>query len=86
MRQREQAQTPRTKMMQIRRQIFDINEQIASMRADFNRIGEASNWNDPSLEAREADIAFWEDRVKRLRWQLRVIDRLISVETPTPAA
>lgn len=86
MRQRTQEQHPSTTMRQLRRRIYDINREIESMRADWSRIFERSDGEDPSLDTRYAAICKAEDEVKRLRWQLRTIDRLISVETPTPAA
>lgn len=83
---REPEQHPATIVRQLRRHIYDENQQIESMRADWTRIYERSDGEDLSLDARYEDICAAEDRVKRLRWQLRMVEKLVSADVPTPAA
>ncbi len=58
----------------LRRQIVDIEVDIGCMRADYVRIGERSDWQDVSLDARYEDIRFWEDRVGKVRRELRRLE------------
>lgn len=59
-----------TKARQIRCQIVDIEVEIECMRADYVRVGERSDWGDPSLDARYEDICHYEDVVAKLRGKL----------------
>lgn len=83
---REPEQHPAAMVRQLRRRIYDENQQIENMRADWTRIFERSDGEDISLDARYDDICAAEDRVKRLRWQVRMVEKLISADVPTPAA
>lgn len=90
-----QANTRVTATM-LRRQIVDIEVDIESMRAEYVRIGERSDWQDVSLDARYEDICFWEDRVGKLRRELRRMEALTvaraeeqdteNTDPPRPAA
>jgi hypothetical protein len=48
-------------VQRLRREAAEILEDCCSMARDLVRIGDASDWTDPSLVARELTIRRWEE-------------------------
>lgn len=60
-------------VLRIRREVFDIRQNVDSLTADYLALGEESNWTDERLDDLEEKIDFWTARANQLAAQARTM-------------